>query len=145
MKQIPVQVKYFETGLPQLGYQSEGAAAFDFYTRQNMTLAPRQVTLVPTGVALAYPKDYWLLVAARSSLQKLHLQLINGVGVVDADYCGDEDEIRLLIYNFGEQTVTIKKGERLAQGILIARTQAKFTSVGKLDNPNRGGIGSTGK
>lgn len=145
MKKIPVQVKYFAQDLPPLSYHSQGAAGFDFYTRQDLELAAHQVTLVPTGVALSYSEDYWLLVAARSSLYKLHLQLINGVGVVDADYCGDNDEIRLLIYNFGDQTVNIKKGERLAQGILVARTQAQFTTVAKLNNPDRGGLGSTGK
>ncbi len=144
MQKIPVKIKLFEADLPLPSYHSEGAAGFDFYSRFPVICPPRQVTLVHTGVALAYSSDFWLLIAARSSLYKLGLQLINGVGVADPDYCGDNDEIRLLIYNFSDQEVTIKKGDRLAQGILTARTQAQFEVVAKLDNPDRGGIGSTG-
>lgn len=142
---VPVKIKLFDSTLPVPEYHSSQAAGFDFYSRLDLTLPAHQVTLVPTGVAMSYPSSYWLLIAARSSLHKLGLQPINGIGVVDPDYCGDNDEIRLLIYNFSNQTVKIKKGDRLAQGVLVSRTKAKFTIVPHLQHPNRGGLGSTGQ
>ncbi len=145
MQKIPVKIKLFENSLPTPQYHTTQAAGFDFSSASNVSFPPHQVTLVNTGIALSYPADFWLLIAARSSLYKLGLQLINGIGVADPDYCGDNDEIRLLIYNFSDQLVAIKKGARLAQGILVPRTQAEFTVVSHLDHPDRGGLGSTGQ
>lgn len=145
MQKIPVQVKRFAPDLPLPAYQSTDAAGFDLASSADASFPPHQVTLVHTGVALAFPPNFWLLVAARSSLHQLGLQLANGVGVVDADYCGDHDEIRLLLYNFSDHIVDIKKGDRLAQAILVPRVQAHFEPVAHLTNPDRGGLGSTGR
>ncbi len=145
MIKVPVKIKLFDKDLPVPQYQSKLAAGFDFHSRFDVLLPAQAVTIVKTGIAVSYPQEYWLMVAARSSLHKINLQLVNGVGVVDPDYRGDNDEIGLLIYNFGDKEVMIKKGYRLAQGILIPRILADFTIVDELGHPDRGGLGSTGQ
>ncbi|MBQ6436783.1 dUTP diphosphatase [bacterium] len=145
MQKVPVKLKLFDPTLPTPAYQTAGAAAFDLYSRLNVTIKPHQTLAVPTNIAVQLPPEYWLLVAARSSLHKKGLQVINGIGVIDTDYCGDDDEICVLLYNFSDQAVTINQGDRLAQGIIISRTQAEFTLVDHLGCTNRGGFGSTGQ
>lgn len=145
MLKVPVKIKLFDPTLPSPQYHSPLAAGFDLYARQNTIIKPQEIVAVPTNIALEIPPNFWLLLAARSSLQKLGLQLINGIGVIDADYCGNDDEIKIILRNFSPQKITLKKGDRLAQAILIPRLQANFTQVEKLTSPNRGGIGSTGK
>jgi dUTP pyrophosphatase len=144
MPTIPINVKRFDPTLPLPQYHSSLAAGFDFYAREDTTIPSHQTVLVPANLALQIPPDFWLLIAARSSLQKRGLQLINGVGVIDADYCGNDDEISLILHNFTAQNTHIKKGERLAQGILMPLYRAEFTPVDHLDTPNRGGFGTTG-
>lgn len=141
---VPVKIKTFDdtVALPQ--YHSEGAAGFDLSNRVSATIPAHTVQLVPTGIFLDVPNDYWVMLAARSSLHKLGLMLVNGVGVGDPDYRGDEDEYRILLYNFSDQPVTIAKGTRLVQVILMPRHTAVFHKVEQLNNTSRGGIGSTG-
>ena len=142
---VPVKIKLFDPELPVPEYKTADAAGFDLYARENMTVEAGKVVMVPLNIALEIPTNYWLLIAARSSLYKKGLHLINGVGVGDPDYCGDTDEYRLLVHNFSSEDVKITRGERLAQGILMPRLQADFELVKSLaHNQNRGGIGSTG-
>ena len=144
MQKVSVKIKLFDTNLPVPAYQTPGAAAFDLYSRVEATIAPGETKAVPTGVAVQLPADFWLLVSARSSLFKRGLQLINGVGVIDADYCGNDDEIMVLLHNFSQETAQIKSGERLAQAVVMPRIQAIFEPVETLECANRGGFGTTG-
>jgi dUTP pyrophosphatase len=100
---------------------------------------------LPTGVAIATPPGYMLLVTARSSTpRRKGLSVPHGVGVIDQDYCGDDDEIRCQVYNFTDAPVTVRRGERLAQGIFVRVDRAAWQEVASLDTPTRGGFGSTG-
>lgn len=141
---IPIQIKLFDSTLPIPTYQTTGAAGFDLYSRTDLILPPHHTTFVPLNIALNLPPTHWLLLAARSSLHKKGLQLINGVGIGDSDYCGNDDEYQALLYNFSSQPTSIHKGERLVQGILLPLHKADFSLTTSLSNPNRGGIGSTG-
>ncbi len=145
MTKIPVKIKLFDPTLPHPRYHSTLAAGFDLYNRLACTLPPQAVTIVPTNIALEIPPAYWLMVVARSSLHKSGLLLINSVGVIDADYCGDDDEIGLLLYNYTTKKINLPQGTRLAQGVIQKRYQANFEVVEHLGNDNRGGLGSTGK
>ena len=146
MSKIPVKIKLFDSQLPLPAYQTPGAAGFDLYARTQVEVEPGAVTAIPLNIALEIPADYWLLLTARSSLYKKGLHLINGVGVGDSDYCGDNDEYKLLVHNFTQEKVTVEKGERLAQGILMPWLVADFEKVENLaKNQDRGGIGSTGR
>ena len=145
MEKIDVKIKRFDESLPLPAYQTIGAAGFDLYSRLDITIDPGLTTAIPLNVALELPPNYWLLLSARSSLHKRGLQPINGVGIIDQDYCGDKDEIKVLLHNYTSQAVTLKRGERIAQGVILPRLQANFQAVTMLKNADRGGFGTTGR
>jgi dUTP pyrophosphatase len=125
-------------------YQTGGAAGFDLAARAAVTVAPGQVALVPTGLVIEVPAGHFLGVFARSSTPlKRGLMVANGVGVVDSDYCGATDEIRIQVLNFTNAPVTIGEGERLAQGVILPLVRATWVESA-MDKTSRGGFGSTG-
>jgi dUTP pyrophosphatase len=125
-------------------YQTAGAAGFDLASAEDVVVPPGQSFLVPTGLVIATPPGHVLILTARSSLfKKKGLMLANGVGTIDSDYCGPNDQIYLSCYNPGQSPVTVIKGERLAQGIFLPFTQAEFVE-GVANAPDRGGFGTTG-
>lgn len=142
---MKIQIKLFDTSLPVPEYKTSQAAAFDLYARLETELPAGQVTLVPLNVALKLPSDHWALMSARSSLHKKGLMMANGIGVGDADFSGNDDEYRAALYNYSDQPVTIEKGERIVQMIILPRQQVELVPVEKLDEVSRGGFGSTGK
>lgn len=140
-----VKIKRIDNSLPLPEYQTSGSVAFDLYSRDNMVVPAKTIALVPSNLIIETPVGYALILAARSSLaKKKGLMLANGIGVVDCDYCGPEDEIKISVYNFTEQEVKIEKGDRLAQGMFIKTDQAEWEEVDEINNANRGGFGSTG-
>jgi dUTP pyrophosphatase len=133
-----------DVSLPQ--YQTEGAAGFDLASSVEMVIAPGEVTLVPTGLVIAVPQGHFLGVFARSSTPlKRGLMVANGVGVVDQDYCGPADEIKIEVYNFTSAAVTVQRGDRLAQGVLMPFVRAEWEEQGTPSGATRGGFGSTGR
>jgi len=141
---MKIRCKRFDTSLPPLAYASAKAAALDLYARETITIAPRAVSMVPLNVALEIPADHWVLLAARSSLHKRGLMMANGIGIGDADYCGDTDEYKAALYNFTDEPVTIERGDRIIQMIVLPRESVEIEEVSKLENQDRGGFGSTG-
>ncbi len=125
-------------------YQSAKAAAFDLVARETVEILPGEVKLVPLNVAIQVPPNHWVLLAARSSLFKKGVTMINGIGVGDEDFAGDEDEYRAALQNFTSAPVIISKGDRIVQAIILPREQMELVSVTKLGQTNRGGFGSTG-
>jgi dUTP pyrophosphatase len=125
-------------------HESAGAAGFDLAASVDMTIAPREVTLVPTGLVIAVPAGHFLGVFARSSTPlKRGLMVANGVGVVDCDYCGPTDEIKIEVFNFTDAPVQVRRGDRLAQGIVIPYVRAECIETDAPSAPARGGFGST--
>ena len=132
-----------EVALPQ--YHTRESSGFDIASSVDITVAPGQVVKIPTGLVIAAPKGHFLLIAARSSLPlKKGLAMANGIGVVDPDYAGPNDEIHIILHNFTDAPVEVKKGERLAQGIFLPVEQAQWEEVDELRPVDRGGMGSTG-
>lgn len=126
-------------------YQSAGAAAFDLAILDAAVMAPRSHALLGTGLVIAVPADHVLHLYARSSLFKKHgLVLANGVGVIDADYCGPDDEILLSVWNPGDAEVRLEAGTRVAQGIILARPRVQWVEA-DASGSGRGGFGSTGR
>jgi len=124
--------------------QTAGSAGFDLAASEALTIQPGEVALVPTGLVIAVPDGHFLGVFARSSTPlKRGLMVANGVGVVDADYSGPADEIKIEVFNFTNAPVTVNPGDRLAQGILIPFTRPEWIERAA-DGPSRGGFGSTG-
>ena len=139
-----IRVKRFDKSLPLPEYQTKGAAGFDFYTREAVTIKPNELALIPLNLAIEVPKGHVILLISRSSTRKFGLTMINSVGVMDSDYIGDGDEYHFSAHNFTKKTVTIEKGTRIAQGVLIKYETAKWKEVAKLGNKTRGGFGTTG-
>jgi dUTP pyrophosphatase len=75
---------------------------------------------------------------------KRGLMVANGVGVVDADYCGPGDEIKVQLLNITSEAVTVTRGERVAQGIVLPAPAVEWDEVAAMETPTRGGFGSTG-
>jgi dUTP pyrophosphatase len=126
-------------------YETAGAAGFDLASSADMTIAPGQVTLVPTGLVITVPKDHFLGIFARSSTPlKRGLMVANGVGIVDSDYCGPRDEIKIEVFNFTSAPVEVRRGDRLAQGVILPIVRAEWEERDAPTETTRGGFGSTG-
>ena len=130
-------------GLPEAA--TAGAAGFDLAAAADIEIPPRSIRLVGTGLVIAVPNGYFLGIFARSSTPlKRGLMVANGVGVIDADYCGPDDEIKIQVLNITDAPVTVARGDRLAQGIVLACPRVEWEEVTEMTVPTRGGFGSTG-
>lgn len=100
---------------------------------------------IPANLIVQVPIGYMLMIAARSSTPiKKGLVARNGIGIVDQDYCGIDDELRLHMHNFTKNDVKVARGERLCQAVLVKIAKVKFEEIKKIDEKSRGGFGSTG-
>jgi dUTP pyrophosphatase len=130
-------------GLPEPA--SARAAGFDLASAVDIEIPPRSIRLVGTGLVIAVPDGHFLGIFARSSTPlKRGLMVANGVGVIDPDYCGPTDEIKIQVLNFTDAPVQVKRGDRLAQGIVLPAPQIEWQEVEDVAAPVRGGFGSTG-
>jgi dUTP pyrophosphatase len=142
---LPVAVLRLDRDLPLPAYAHPGDAGADLMTAVDVTLAPGERALVPTGIAIAFPEGYVALVHPRSGLAARHgLSLVNTPGTIDAGYRG---EIKVLLINHDPtETVELKRGDRVAQLVFQRVEQAALTEVEALPESVRGagGYGSTG-
>ena len=130
-------------GLPEPA--TAGAAGFDLASAVDLDIPPRSIRLVGTGLVIAVPDGYFLGIFARSSTPlKRGLMVANGVGVVDADYCGPADEIKIQLLNITDAPVQVRRGDRLAQGIVLPCPRIEWEELDEVHVPTRGGFGSTG-
>lgn len=141
---MQVKITRLDPSVPIPAYQTPGSAAFDLAAAKETIVQPGQSALVPTGLIIATPENHVLVLAARSSLfKKKGLMLANGIGVVDSDYRGPNDQIFIACFNPGTQPVTVEPGERIAQGLILPYLKAEFIESSP-DGSSRGGFGSTG-
>ena len=143
--QVPVALLRLDRDLPPPSYAHPGDAGADLMTTVDVTLAPGERTLVPTGVALALPEGYVGLVHPRSGLAARHgLSIVNAPGTVDAGYRG---EIKVCLVNLDpREPVVLRRGDRIAQLVVQRFERAAFLQVEHLPESVRGsgGYGSTG-
>jgi dUTP pyrophosphatase len=140
-----VNIHRLDPSVPLPKYESVGAAGFDLASSVAMVVQPGEVTLVPTGLVVEVPDGHLLGIFARSSTPlKRGLMVANGVGVVDPDYSGPKDEIKIEVLNFTTRPVAIARGDRLAQGVILPFVRAEWVERAAPDGPTRGGFGSTG-
>lgn len=140
-----IRIRRLDPAIALPAYHSADAVAFDFSARVEAAVAPGAVALIPTGLVIEVPAGHALLVVARSSLPiRKRLMVANGVGIIDRDYCGPTDEIKVEVYNFSDVPVTIARGERIAQGLIVPVARAEWEEVADAQAPSRGGFGSTG-
>lgn len=142
---MQVKIKRLDLSLPLPQYHTAGSAGFDLSARIETTILPKQIARIPSGLIIGTPTGYMLTIAARSSLaSKKGLMLANGIGTIDSDYCGPDDEILISVHNFSDQTVVVEKGERIAQGMFLKIEQGEWVEVEEMATNSRGGFGSTG-
>ena len=143
--QLSIELKLLDEGITPPQYALPGDAGADLATTVDVTLAPGQRELVPTGVALAIPSGYAGFIHPRSGLAvRAGLSVVNAPGTIDAGYRG---EIKVPLINLDStETIHLKRGERIAQLVIQPVYQAKFTLVAELPDSLRqdAGFGSTG-
>lgn len=139
------RIKRFDKSLPLPEYKTPGAAGFDLAARTAMTIAPHTIGYVPLNIALEPPDGYFVLLAARSSLHKKGLMCANGIGIIDRDYSGNDDEYKAVLYNYTDQPVTVLAGDRLMQGVFVPHLRGEWEEVDDMGNKSRGGFGTTGE
>ncbi len=147
---MKVGVKRFsslEPVLPLPQYMTEGASGMDLYAdiEETIQVEPLQRVLISTGLALAIPDGYEGQVRPRSGWAiKMGMGILNSPGTIDSDYRG---EVKVGLINFGENPVTIKRGDRIAQLIFIKVEQACLVEFDELNRTGRGigGFGHTGR
>lgn len=122
------------------------SAGYDFYSMEDVVCKSHKITMIPTGVKAKMEDNETLLLFNRSSNpKKKGLIILNGVGVVDADYYENEEndgEIAGLFYNMREEDVEIKAGDKIMQGIFV---KYEKTEDDEAEGERSGGFGSTGK
>jgi dUTP pyrophosphatase len=133
--------------LPLPAYGSSGAVGLDLRAAisEDRVLLPGRRDAIPTGVAVAIPPGFEGQVRARSGRARSEgLALVNAPGTIDPDFRG---EILVLVINLGEDPITIRRGERVAQLVLCPVVRAALTEVAELEETARGGggFGSTGR
>lgn len=142
---LQIRIKRVDPALPLPRHETAGAVGFDLLCREAATVPPGEIRLIPANVIVAVPPGCMLMLAARSSLPvRKGLMLANGVGIIDQDYHGPEDEVRVQVYNFTREAVDVARGERLAQGVFVSVAQAQWVEVDDIQAETRGGFGSTG-
>lgn len=140
-----VRIRRLDGGVALPAYHSRGAAAFDLAAAEDVVVAPGEVRLVRTGLVVEVPDGHCLAIVARSSLPlKRGLIVANGVGIVDADYCGPDDEVKVEVMNLTAAPVSLARGERIAQGLVLAVARVEWDEVADSRHPTRGGFGATG-
>src|SRR5262245_15659927 len=146
MSSLAVRIHRLDSSISLPKYETSGAAGFDLAAAADLTVGPGEVALVPTGLVIEVPSGHFLGVFARSSTPlKRGLMVANGVGVVDSDYCGAKDEIKIEVLNFTRAPVSIRRGDRLAQGVIIPYVRAEWQEIEAPRHETRGGFGATDK
>jgi dUTP pyrophosphatase len=142
---LEVAIVRLDPDLPLPSYAHPGDAGADLHTTVDVSLAPGERALVPTGIGVALPEGYVALVHPRSGLAARHgLSIVNTPGTVDAGYRG---EVKVMLINHDPATpVELRRGDRIAQLVFQRVERARFVEVGQLPESVRGpgGYGSTG-
>jgi dUTP pyrophosphatase len=142
---VKVRIHRLHPDIPLPAYQTPGSAAFDLAASETVIIASGEVRLVPTGLIIEVPPGMFLGVFARSSTPlKRGLLVANGVGVIDSDYCGPRDEVKVAVVNLTAAPVTVGAGDRIAQGIVLPAPRVEWEEVQNLRPDSRGGFGATG-
>jgi len=145
MARVQVLITRLNSSVPLPSYAKGGDAGADLTTTIDFTLAPGERQLVPTGIAIALPDGYVALVHPRSGLAiKAGITLVNAPGTVDAGYRG---EISCILINHDRsESISFKKGDRIAQLVIQKVERADFIELSELPGSGRGsgGFGSTG-
>ena len=144
---VKILVKKFNKKIKLPVYKTSGSSGMDIvaYVKKKITIRPSGIAIIPTGIALAIPKNYEIQIRPRSGLAaKKGITVLNTPGTIDSDYRG---EVKVILINLSKKAFVVKSGDRIAQMILCPVANAKLKEVKILPRTVRGkgGFGSTGK
>ena len=144
---VKILVKKFDKNIKLPTYKTSGSSGMDLvaYIKNKITIDPGKTVMIPTGIAVAIPKNYEIQIRPRSGLAaKKGISVLNTPGTIDSDYRG---EIKIILINLSKKLFVVKSGDRIAQMILCPVIKAKLKEVNNLPKTIRGkgGFGSTGK
>jgi dUTP pyrophosphatase len=134
-----------DSELPTPSHAHPHDGGVDLYASEPVSLEPGRRALVPTGVAVAIPRGYAGLVVPRSGLAvRQGLGVVNAPGLIDAGYRG---EIKVVLVNHGHEAVSLARGERIAQLVIVPVVEQEWVEADDLPDSRRGegGFGSTGR
>jgi len=145
---LPIQILPHADGLPLPFYGTQGAAGFDLIAAipadEVWAVAPGETRLIPCGFCTALPPGHELQVRPRSGLALKHsVTVLNSPGTVDSDYRG---EIGVILINHGKRPFEVRRGYRIAQGVIARHETVAWEVTQSLPASERGeaGYGSTG-
>ena len=144
---VKVLIKKLDPAVQLPEYKTSGASGVDLiaFIKEPINLEPKTSVLIPTGLSVAFPEGYEIQIRPRSGLAaKNNISVLNTPGTIDSDYRG---EIKVIIYNHGNENFSINNGDRIAQMILAPVVKMELEEKNDLPKSIRGegGFGSTGK
>ena len=144
---VKVLIKKLDPLVKLPEYKTSGASGLDLmaFIKEPIEIKPKTSSLIPTGLSVAFSKNYEIQIRPRSGLAaKKNITVLNTPGTIDSDYRG---EIKVIIYNHGDEKFLVNNGDRIAQMILAPVVKMELEEVNNLPESIRGkgGFGSTGK
>ena len=144
---VKVLIKKLSPKVQLPSYKTSGASGMDLmaFIKSSVTVKPKTSSLVPTGLSIAFSENYEIQIRPRSGLAaKNNISVLNTPGTIDSDYRG---EIKVIVYNHGNNDFFIHNGDRIAQMILMPIVKMELEETNDLPKTIRGegGFGSTGK
>ena len=144
---VKILVKKFDKNIKLPTYKTSGSSGMDLvaHVKNKINIKPGKTVIIPTGIAVAIPKNYEIQIRPRSGLAaKKGISVLNAPGTVDSDYRG---EVKIILINLSKKSFVVKSGDRIAQMILCPVEKGKLKEVKMLPRTMRGkgGFGSTGK
>jgi len=144
---VKILVKKFDKNIKLPAYKTSGSSGMDLvaYVKNKVIINPGKTAMIPTGIAVAIPRNYEMQIRPRSGLAaKKGISVLNTPGTVDSDYRG---EIKIILINLSKKSFVVKSGDRVAQMVLCPVSKGKLQEVKNLPKTVRGkrGFGSTGK
>ncbi len=144
---VKVLIRKLSSEVKLPSYKTSGASGMDLmaFIKSSVIIKPKTSCLIPTGLSIAFSKNYEMQIRPRSGLAaKSNISVLNTPGTIDSDYRG---EIKVVIYNHGNKDFLINNGDRIAQMILAPVMKMELEETNDLPKTIRGkgGFGSTGK
>ena len=142
-----VLIKKLDSSVELPIYKTNGASGMDLmaFIEKTISLEPGKSCLVPTGLSVAFPKEYEIQIRPRSGLAaKNNISVLNTPGTIDSDYRG---EIKIILFNHSSENFIIHNKDRIAQMVLTPIIKMELEETNELPESIRGegGFGSTGK
>ena len=144
---VKVLLKKLNPSVQLPSYKTNGASGMDLMAsiEKPISLEPGKSCLVPTGLSVAFPKEYEIQIRPRSGLAaKNNISVLNTPGTIDSDYRG---ELKIILFNHSNKNFVINNNDRIAQMVLTPILKMELEEINKLPESIRGegGFGSTGK